>query len=430
MKNKTSLLVLGLFLCGTFLTACSPSTVDASPIDDSQEAIQTPSDGGGSPQAKEAVVSNLAQLQAASADGVQDIAGWLGYVVSPAEGGDDKLVWMPEGTGAVGLVGATPELEAQIVALRNAEQPGKYAHFWGKLADGVEDFNNSQLVVTRIRAGASATNPEPIHDWEGLLNESVFNGGQSHVLTLQGMYPMQFSVDSNDPAIKERIIALSGTPSIVRVSGDLITGVPDINGSRIQVTTLEAIGDAPQGISNHTTSVDQTEGWNTYHNSRYGYQFRYPDTATITTFGVMGVPTEEIPDGMDFEEYKTQLEDLYGDQICVQVQYALGVIYFIAPLEDGGKYTMCGSAGLGVGQLVEKSELLTIDDTQYTIEGFELIGPDETLSGHNEMYTRVFENGIRIGYGSAPHQDATFEDYQMKGHDMIRRIIETLNFTG
>ena len=298
------------------------------------------------------------------------------------------------------------------------------------MTHGAKDFNNSQLVVTRIRAGATATDPEPISAWEGLLNESVFNGGQSHVLTLQGAYPMQFSVDSNDPTIKERIIALSGSPTIVRVSGDLITGVPDINGSRVQITALEAIGEASQGIPNQPASVDLTEGWKTYHNSRYGYQFRYPETATITTFGVMGVPTEEIPQGMDFEEYKAQLEDLYGDQICVQVQYALGVAYFIAPLEDGGKYTMCGSAGLGAGELLERSEILNIDDTHYTIGGFELIGPDESLSSHNEMFTLLFENGLRIGYGSTPRQDATFEDYQIKGHDMIRRIIETLKFTG
>ena len=426
MKNKINLLALGLFLCGAFLTACSPSSVDASPLDGSQ----APSGGGVSPQVEDTVVTTPTLLQAASADEAQDIAGWLGYVVSPAEGGEDKLVWVPEGTGEVGLAGATPELEAQIVTLRNAEQPGKYAHFWGKLTHGVEDFNNRQLIVTRIRAGATATAPEPISAWEGLLNESVFNGGQSHVLTLQGAYPMQFSIDSNDPALKERISALSGSPTIVRVSGDLITGVPDINGSRIQVTTLEAIGEAAQGISNQTGSVDLTEGWKTYHNSRYSYQFRYPDTATITTFGVMGVPTEEIPDGMNFEEYKAQLEENYGDQICVQVQYALGVVYFIAPMEDGGKYTMCGSAGLGAGELLERSEMLTIDDTQYTVEGFELIGPNETLSAHSEMFNLVFENGLRIGYGSTSRQDATYEDYQMKGHDMIRRIIETLNFTG
>ena len=131
MKNKISLLVLGVFLCGAFLTACSPSSVDASPVDGSQEAAQATSGGGVQPQAEEAVVSDPSKFQAASADEAQDIAGWIGYVVSPAEGGDDKLVWMPEGNGAVGLVGATPELEAQIVALRNAEQPGKYAHFWG-----------------------------------------------------------------------------------------------------------------------------------------------------------------------------------------------------------------------------------------------------------------------------------------------------------
>ncbi len=425
MKNKL-LLSLCIFLCGAFLGACGSTPVDTAAAEPLKEA----SGGGGADSSQDELITQNVQTQFEPTPGSQEVVGWLGYVVSPAEGGDDKLVWMPEGTGSVGLTGATPELESQIIALRDADEPGKYAHFWGNLANGVEDFNNSQLVVTRIRVGDTATDPEPITGWEGLISESVFNSSQSHVLTFLGEYPMQFSIDSNAPALKEQISALSGTTSIVRVSGDLITGVPDVNGSRIQVTALETIGNADQSISNQTAVTDLTEGWKTYQNTRYGYEFRYPDTATITSFGVMGVPPQEVPEGMGIEEYEAQLKAQYGDQICVQVEYALGVIYFVAPMEDGGKYTLCGNAGFGAGEPLDRSETLIIDHTEYTAEGFELIGPDETLSGHTEMLNLVFENGLWVGFGSSTRQDATFEDYQMNGHDMIRRIIETLKFTG
>mgnify|MGYP000052703455 CR=1 FL=1 len=49
-----------------------------------------------------------------------------------------------------------PTAHAEIVALRDHEEPGKYAHFWGSLACDVPDYGGCQLVVTRVRAGLQA----------------------------------------------------------------------------------------------------------------------------------------------------------------------------------------------------------------------------------------------------------------------------------
>lgn len=59
------------------------------------------------------------------------VVGWLGAVVSTPAGAqfDDYVVLMPEGAGEVGIEGADGSIEARIVALRDREEPSKYAHF-------------------------------------------------------------------------------------------------------------------------------------------------------------------------------------------------------------------------------------------------------------------------------------------------------------
>ncbi|MCK4962434.1 MAG: hypothetical protein KAS19_08100, partial [Anaerolineales bacterium] len=62
------------------------------------------------------------------------VVGWLGYVVSEPEGAqfDDHVIILPEGeVGEFGIEGADGSIEAEIVALRDHEEPGKYANFWG-----------------------------------------------------------------------------------------------------------------------------------------------------------------------------------------------------------------------------------------------------------------------------------------------------------
>jgi hypothetical protein len=74
--------------------------------------------------------SNEPQSSPATGDG-RAVTAWLGSVVSlpPGSQYDDYLSLLPEGAGEIGLTGVDEEIEAQIVALRDKEEPGKYAHF-------------------------------------------------------------------------------------------------------------------------------------------------------------------------------------------------------------------------------------------------------------------------------------------------------------
>jgi putative hemolysin len=167
--------------------------------------------------------------------------GWLGNVVSLPAGSqyDDYLSLMPEGAGEVGVEGGDGSIEAEIVALRDKEEPGKYAHFWGTLMCDVPDYGGCQLVVVRVRAGMTISDPEPVEAWEGTIVSNPPGAQFDDYFILAGDFPVGHGIDSLDPAVAAQLEGLRDTGIIAQVWGQLRTGVPDAFGSQIEVTRLE-----------------------------------------------------------------------------------------------------------------------------------------------------------------------------------------------
>jgi hypothetical protein len=166
-----------------------------------------------------------------------------------------------------------------------------------------------------------------------------------------------------------------------------------------------------------------------YVNEFIGYQFEHPALATITEHEVMGFPNDELPDGMDNETYLAQLQEQYGTSLCVQVGYSLGYITISAPQNEGGRYTICGRTGVGVGEIKDKVEQVYIDGRIYEATGFEFIGDGEMLEDHNETMYILLDNGTRIEYGAGPAHDATYEDYLMKTKEVLLQILASFEMT-
>ncbi|MBN1310298.1 MAG: DUF333 domain-containing protein [Anaerolineae bacterium] len=193
----------------------------------------------------------------AESSGVQ-VVGWMGYVVSAPEGSeyDDKVIILPEGVvGEFGIKSTDDAVEAQIVALRDAEQPGKYAHFWGTLTCGIQNVNDCQLLVGRMRVdgpGEFFVN-DSIEGWEGtIVGVEPGEPGAPTIddyFVLAGDYPVQYGIDSAlaDPGgerdLADEIAALRSNGQIVRIWGEMMCGVPDAGGCQIRVWKIEA-GDA------------------------------------------------------------------------------------------------------------------------------------------------------------------------------------------
>ncbi|MBN2046456.1 MAG: hypothetical protein JW750_01335 [Anaerolineaceae bacterium] len=170
----------------------------------------------------------------------QDARGWCGYIIS--DGDDDKLVLMPEGTGTMEISGESAKIDGILNTLRDKQEPGKNANLWGKISCASDDDADCEFRVTRVRNGAIATDPEPVENWSGSLQMHQFNQGESIVFVLDGRFPMWFSVHSNDADVLNQLLDLAAREAHVTLSGELMTGVPDANEARIQVSVVTPSG--------------------------------------------------------------------------------------------------------------------------------------------------------------------------------------------
>ncbi|NIM94660.1 MAG: hypothetical protein GTO18_13250 [Anaerolineales bacterium] len=356
-----------------------------------------------------------------STEGIE-VIGWIGFVASTPEGAqfDDFVVILPEGVGEFGIEGAGNEIQSRIIDLRDKEPPGKDAHFWGTLFCDVLDYNGCQLLVTQLRSGTDAPITTPIEDFEGKIFSNEPGAQFDSYFELEGDYPVRYGItsyiaESGFPVFNDELESLRDTDQIVKVSGDLVCGVPDYFGCQLQVQRLEVDGE----------EIDPYAGWQEYTNNAFGYRFLYPEGAVITETGVTGFPTDELPEGMSAEEYLAQLQALLPNNLCVSIRHQLGYINISAPENEAARYTICGRTGVGVGELVDKTEEVYIDGGFETADGFEFIGSNESLPEHNETLVIILPNGTRIEYGARPVADATFEDYLLGSKLILLEILST-----
>ncbi len=348
-------IILGiLFLAGVLLTACGTLEV----------GIETPT-----PTPKPDIT----------------VAGWLGYVQqAPADMEyDDYLVLLPQGTGEFGLVGTTPEVESQIVALRNQEKPGKYAHFWGTLRCGKEDYNDCQLSVDRFRIGIETTSSERVEGWLGTIvsvepysqvDEAHLPTGEStwvfgykpkdDAFVLNGEYPVRFGIGSyiaenGLPLFALKLAELRDTGKPIQIWGEMDCGRPDVNGCTIWVDRLEVAG----------IPVDPYQGWQTFSKPEYGFSFNYPPDWYLHPEPAPGVEGE-IP--------LVRYINLSNGDNWVQIGYKYAS-------EEGNFIT-----GIGAGELIPRD-------------------PTYFLGQHIEKAWLVYNNGLKnIYYNMITVDDLTF----------------------
>jgi hypothetical protein len=366
----------------------------------------------------------------------QPVVAWYGYVVSTPAGSqfDDYLVVLPEGTAQVGITGADAAIEAEIVALRDMEGPGKHAHFWGMLACPMLDFGGCELVVNRLRPDGpgSFSDPDLVDGWEGIIYSGPPGprSGGDDSFVLAGDYNIWYGIWSADTELNGQLEGLRDTETVIRVWGELMAGIPDWNGTQIQVSRFEVVEDSSAALPSAPDWPQADDGMEAYLNEDYGYQLRVPPTATIAESGPVGFLSEELPEGMTADQYITQLQEQFGNQLCVQIENGLGYISISAPPNEGFRYIPCGLTGLGAGETVEKSEEVTIAGQTYTAQGIEWIGnmapcspSQETLDCHSEMMRVQLQDGTQIEFGSRYETTASFEDYLMKGRGMLLQIL-------
>ena len=199
--------------------------------------------------------------------------------------------------------------------------------------------------------------------------------------------------------------------------------MPDVNGSRIQASSITLTGEALTVAEPDTASQDPRADWQLYQDPGGKYAFRFPPAADIIVHGIEGFPTDELPDGITPDEYMTQLREEHPEPLCVEVLYALGYFTINSPENAERQYTPCGRTGVDAGETQEKNQMITIAGKEYTAEGFEFLGGGDSLDAHNETLHVMLDNGLRIEYGALPRIDATWQDYLVKGKPLILEIL-------
>jgi hypothetical protein len=170
---------------------------------------------------------------------------WYGHIASLPEGEryDDKVMF-PFDAGEVGIAGHTPELEARIQSLRDATGEGEYVHLWGVLYCNIDDYNTCQLNVERLEYGDQYTVAiSPVDAWVGTIRRATHNGESAFVFELSGIIPIWYGIAApNDLVIQDQIESLADSETIVNIWGDLLVGVDDVNGTRIEVNRIDPPG--------------------------------------------------------------------------------------------------------------------------------------------------------------------------------------------
>lgn len=356
---------------------------------------------------------------------------WYGHIASMPGGSqyDDVLILNPEDVGEYGLLGATPEIESEIRTLRDGEGPEKYVHLWGSFTCGVDDINGCQLLVDRLQYGAMMMEEE-ISNWVGTIKGFSFDMGPTYGFVLDGEVPMHYGIfASQDPALQAEIERVRDTGALVQVSGKLMVGVPDVNSSRIEISSLQVLEEGSQ-VQPTQESFDPTADWQVYTSNRYGYQIKYPDGAELSFYGPEGFLSEDLPADMTPDEYMDALLKEYTDQLCVQIEYSLGYIYISAPPNNQGVLMVhCGVPGWGAGELIPQTRDIFIGEVLYTATGNKFISSPEyndgTLNSNNLHMKIDLEGGVRIVYGATPRPDANLEDFEMKTLEILEQIIGT-----
>jgi hypothetical protein len=167
--------------------------------------------------------------------------------------------------------------------------------------------------------------------------------------------------------------------------------------------------------------ADEYEGWLTYTNDVYGYEFRYPPEAEVweAPLELFSLPREEYEAGVTFQDVYQR----YTGKVCINVRYGPGGISILASADESSLYINCGRTSRAY-EGPDRQETLIIDGGTYTARGFEEQGPGEILNYHNETLHVYLEDGTRIEYGSWASETATFEDY-LQIRDQLLKIVQS-----
>ncbi len=203
----------------------------------------------------------------------------------------------------------------------------------------------------QVDASGQVTEPgdiasgQPVVGWPGYVVGAPEGATYDDYLVLVPEGSGEFGLASASGEIEAEIAGLRDSGKTITVWGQMICGVPDVNGCQIQVSRLEV----------EDVEVSPYEGWAFYTNVEYGFSFHFPPDWTL----------REAPEKDSTAEGGLH----YGRAIQLEKQGILLYIGYRRASEDyflGGTGTPAGDPeprgiALFLGQGVEKTALVFED---------------------------------------------------------------------
>jgi len=174
----------------------------------------------------------------------EPVVDWWGEIVSypPGSQYDDYFQRQIVDGGQYGIESRDPEIQAHIVALRDT---GTTVHVWGTLYHDVPDVNATQILVTRLEVQEIPTPPpiteETVEGWVGTIVKYPLGFQCDDYFERNDGQQFGIEAMSADAAVRQQIEQYRWTGAQVQVWGQLLTGIPDVEGRQIQVERIEAV---------------------------------------------------------------------------------------------------------------------------------------------------------------------------------------------
>jgi len=215
----------------------------------------------------------------AALDGVR-VHGYLGFIRSAPAGAiandgtpiDDYVQFVPEGSApALGVAGASAEIEEQLAQARDLLAPDGGLNLYGTIACNVLDYNGCRLQVECIRLPTEQTNPEKVSGLSGRIVSFTSDSQYDDKLVLTEPLPVEIGVasavfENGYPMLRDALAALRDSDRQVMLDGQIVSGADDVNGVQLQVTSLTVDGHR----------VDPLADWLIFSDAELGISMRYP----------------------------------------------------------------------------------------------------------------------------------------------------------
>ena len=120
----------------------------------------------------------------------------------------------------------------------------EWAYFRGECAPASQESPTPVMTAEPTTEGSGGYMPpgtaEAIADWWGVIKSTPPGAQFDDTFERQDLgQVILFGIDSLDPAVQSQIKALRDSGKIVHLYGTLLSNVPDVNGSQVQVDRIE-----------------------------------------------------------------------------------------------------------------------------------------------------------------------------------------------